>query len=54
MDPPAVKYRRGPSMCSGPVNRGGAYYQGKLFVGMLDNRLLAPHAETGKPVWVTA
>jgi PQQ-dependent dehydrogenase (methanol/ethanol family) len=53
-DERGVKYRRGPSMCCGPVNRGVAYYQGKVFLGTLDNRLVALDAETGKQVWSTA
>jgi quinohemoprotein ethanol dehydrogenase len=41
-------------MCCGPVNRGVAYHQGKIFLGTLDNRLVALDAETGKQVWTTA
>jgi len=50
-DERGVRFRRGPSMCCGPVNRGVALYQGKVFVGTLDNRLVALNAETGKEVW---
>jgi quinohemoprotein ethanol dehydrogenase len=53
-DARGVKYRRGPSMCCGPVNRGVAYHRGKVFLGTLDNRLVALDAETGKQVWSTA
>ena len=53
-DERGVKFRRGPSMCCGPVNRGVAYYQGKIFLGTLDNRLVALDAETGKQAWTTA
>lgn len=54
VDERGVKFRRGPSLCCGPVNRGVAYYQGKVFMGTLDNRLVALDAETGKQVWSTA
>jgi quinohemoprotein ethanol dehydrogenase len=37
--------------CCGPVNRGAAVYQGKVYVGSLDGRLHALDAETGKKVW---
>lgn len=33
------------------VNRGVAYDQGKVFVGVLDGRLVALDAKTGTPVW---
>jgi quinohemoprotein ethanol dehydrogenase len=41
----------GPRACCGPVNRGVALYDGKVYVGLLDGRLVALDAETGKPVW---
>jgi quinohemoprotein ethanol dehydrogenase len=50
-DEHGVKYRRGPSLCCGPVNRGVALYNGKVFVGTLDGRLVALNADTGKEVW---
>lgn len=37
--------------CCGPVNRGVAYWDGKVFVGTLDGRLIAVDAKTGAPVW---
>jgi quinohemoprotein ethanol dehydrogenase len=37
--------------CCGPVNRGVAAWEGKVFVGTLDGRLVALDAATGKPVW---
>ncbi|KQX18654.1 alcohol dehydrogenase [Sphingomonas sp. Root50] len=40
--------RRG---CCDVVNRGVAYADGKVFVGVLDGRLVALDAKTGKPVW---
>ena len=41
----------GPRPCCGPVNRGVALYDGKVYVGLLDGRLVALDAETGKVVW---
>ncbi len=41
----------GPRACCGPVNRGVALYDGKVYIGLLDGRLVALDAETGKPVW---
>jgi quinohemoprotein ethanol dehydrogenase len=37
--------------CCDAVNRGVAAWQGKIFVGTLDGRLIALDANTGKPVW---
>ena len=37
--------------CCGPINRGVAVYQGKVYVGTLDGRLVAIDAGTGKKVW---
>jgi quinohemoprotein ethanol dehydrogenase len=37
--------------CCGPVNRGVAAWEGRIFVGTLDGRLVALDAATGKPVW---
>jgi quinohemoprotein ethanol dehydrogenase len=34
-----------------PVNRGAAWWNGKLYVGTIDGRLIALDAATGKPVW---
>jgi quinohemoprotein ethanol dehydrogenase len=45
------KVRTGPSVCCGPANRGVAIYDGKIYVGTLDSRLVALDAETGKVVW---
>lgn len=41
----------GPRACCGPVNRGVALYKGKVYVGLLDGRLVALNAETGLPAW---
>ena len=37
--------------CCGPVNRGVAVYQGKVFVGAFDGRLIALDADSGDEVW---
>ncbi len=41
----------GPRPCCGPVNRGVALYDGKVYVGLLDGRLVALNADTGSVVW---
>jgi PQQ-dependent dehydrogenase (methanol/ethanol family) len=40
-----------PRICCGIVNRGIAIYQGKVIAPVIDGRLEALDAETGKPVW---
>jgi quinohemoprotein ethanol dehydrogenase len=40
-----------PKICCGVVQRGIAIYQGKIIVPVVDGRLQALDAETGKPVW---
>lgn len=45
------RVRTGPSLCCGPGNRGLAIYDGKVYIGTLDARLVALDAETGKAVW---
>jgi quinohemoprotein ethanol dehydrogenase len=42
---------RGALACCDAVNRGVALYQGKVFVGVLDGRLVALDAASGAPVW---
>ncbi|QDH16523.1 PQQ-dependent dehydrogenase, methanol/ethanol family [Swingsia samuiensis] len=37
--------------CCDTVNRGAAYYNGKIFWGTFDGRLIAVDAKTGKLVW---
>lgn len=38
--------------CCDVVNRGAAYWDGKIFVGTLDGRLVALDALSGRPVWI--
>ena len=40
--------------CCGPVNRGVAVWEGQVFVGALDGRLIALDAATGKRNWEVA
>ncbi len=40
-----------PSICCGVVNRGLAIYQNLIIAPIIDGRLLALDAGTGKPVW---
>src|SRR5438067_12031527 len=40
-----------PKICCGVVNRGLAIYQGKIIAPVIDGRLEALDAETGKPLW---
>src|SRR5262245_1015030 len=40
-----------PKICCGVVNRGLAIYQGKVIAPVIDGRLEALDAETGKPIW---
>jgi quinohemoprotein ethanol dehydrogenase len=40
-----------PKICCGVVNRGLAIYQGMIFAPIIDGRLQALDAETGKVVW---
>ncbi len=41
----------GPSLCCGPVSRGVALYQDKVYAALLDGRLVALNAATGRVVW---
>ena len=38
-------------ICCDVVNRGVALWQGRVYVGTLDGRLIALDARTGKPLW---
>ena len=40
-----------PKICCGVVNRGLALYQNLIIAPVIDGRLVALDAETGKPVW---
>ena len=39
--------------CCDVVNRGAAFYKGKVYVGVLDGRLVALDANSGKVAWQT-
>jgi len=39
--------------CCDTVNRGAAYYKGKIYYNLLDNQTVAVDANTGKEVWKT-
>src|SRR5262245_60393175 len=39
------------SVCCGPVNRGLGLYEGKVIVPVLDGRLAALDAKTGRVIW---
>jgi quinohemoprotein ethanol dehydrogenase len=40
-------------LCCGPVNRGVAIYNGRVYAGLLDGRVVALDQETGKVIWST-
>jgi quinohemoprotein ethanol dehydrogenase len=42
-----------PKVCCGIVNRGIATYDGNIIAPVIDGRLVALNAESGKPVWET-
>lgn len=48
---PQLPRTGGPRLCCGAVNRGVAISEGKVFVGLLDARLVALNATTGKVEW---
>lgn len=48
---PAVDRKYAGYACCDVVNRGLALYDGKIYVGVLDGRLVALDAATGHPVW---
>ena len=39
------------TICCDTVNRGVALYQGKVYLGTLDGRLIALDVKSGNPVW---
>lgn len=52
-DPGVDRARYGVRACCDVVNRGVAVYEGRVYVGVLDGRLVALDAGTGEPVWET-
>src|SRR5262245_10551035 len=50
-DPEVNRQTVQPKICSGVVNRGIAIYQGKIIAPIIDGRLEAFDAETGKHIW---
>lgn len=48
---PGVDKARGVKACCDVVNRGVAFWKGKLFVGTIDGRLIALDAKTGGEIW---
>ena len=48
---PRVPRQWGANACCDVVNRGVAVWQGKIYIGTLDGRLIALDAATGKLVW---
>jgi quinohemoprotein ethanol dehydrogenase len=50
-DPEVNRTAVGPKICCGVVNRGLALYNGRIIAPIIDGRLEALDAETGKVVW---
>jgi quinohemoprotein ethanol dehydrogenase len=48
---PKVDRGRARIVCCDVVNRGAAYYRGKVYAGTIDGRLVALNAATGSVVW---
>ena len=48
---PKVDRKKGFDACCDVVNRGVAVWQGKVYVGTIDGRLIALNADTGKQDW---
>jgi PQQ-dependent dehydrogenase (methanol/ethanol family) len=48
---PKVPPETGFKGCCDVVNRGAAYYDGKIYVGTFDGRLIALDAKTGTLIW---
>jgi alcohol dehydrogenase (cytochrome c)/quinohemoprotein ethanol dehydrogenase len=48
---PAVPGSAGVKGCCDVANRGVAFWEGKVYVGTFDGRLIALDAQTGKQVW---
>ena len=53
MHDPKVPGSAGIKACCDAVNRGAAYYDGRVFVGTLDGRLIALDARNGRELWST-
>ena len=51
---PEVPGEAGYDACCDVVNRGVAFYEGKVFVGTIDGRLIALDAADGVPLWSVA
>jgi PQQ-dependent dehydrogenase (methanol/ethanol family) len=51
-DPKVTPSAQGVACCDA-VNRGGAYWDGRIYYATLDNRVVAVDASTGKEAWVT-
>jgi quinohemoprotein ethanol dehydrogenase len=50
---PKVPFEYGRIACCGPVSRGLAAWNGKIYVAALDGRLIALDAKSGKEIWTT-
>jgi quinohemoprotein ethanol dehydrogenase len=50
-DPEVNREKVGPKICCGVVNRGLAFYNGMIIAPVVDGRLEALDAQTGKVVW---
>jgi quinohemoprotein ethanol dehydrogenase len=48
---PEVPGEWGVNACCDVVNRGVAVWEGKVYVGTIDGRLIALDAKTGEPIW---
>lgn len=48
---PAIDRKKGNDACCDVVNRGVAAWNGKIYLGALDGRLIALNGKTGKVVW---
>ncbi|MEZ4330449.1 MAG: PQQ-dependent dehydrogenase, methanol/ethanol family [Myxococcota bacterium] len=48
---PKVRGEAGARACCDVVNRGVALWEGRVYVGTLDGRLIALDARSGEPVW---
>ena len=48
---PKVPQERGVKACCDVVNRGVAFWNGRVFVGTIDGRLIALDAKTGTEAW---